>query len=85
LQVAVFADGAFWHGHPASYHGQSGKFWDEKIARNRTRDERVNAELAEKGWRVVRLWDFELERDLAGCIERVRAAVEAARDVRLAR
>src|SRR5205085_1367856 len=41
-QVAVFVDGAFWHGHPDHYWGQSGKFWDEKIARKRARDERVN-------------------------------------------
>src|SRR5678815_3359579 len=58
-RLAVFVDGAFWHGHPDYYRGQSGRFWDEKIARNRARDERVNAELATLGWRVVRIWDFE--------------------------
>lgn len=79
LRLAVFVDGAFWHGHPAYYHGQSGKFWDEKIARNRARDERVNAELAELGWSVVRLWDFELDRALGECVERVRTALEDAR------
>src|ERR1700761_9402580 len=55
-QVAVFVDGAFWHGHPSHYWGQSGPFWDTKIDKNRARDERVNAELAKKDWRVVRLW-----------------------------
>lgn len=75
-RVAVFVDGAFWHGHPDYYRGQSGPFWDEKIARNRARDERVNAELAEQGWRVVRLWDFEVERDLSGCVGRVIAALD---------
>jgi DNA mismatch endonuclease (patch repair protein) len=82
IRVAVFVDGAFWHGHPAYYHGQSGAFWDEKIARNRARDARVNAELAQEGWRVVRLWDFELERDPLACVERVRAAVTEARSGR---
>lgn len=79
LRVAVFVDGAFWHGHPAYYHGQSGSFWDAKIARNRDRDARVNAELEALGWRVVRLWDFELDRDPAACVARVRAAVDEAR------
>lgn len=74
--VAVFVDGAFWHGHPAYYHGQSGKFWDDKIARNRARDVQVNAMLAAGGWSVVRLWDFEVERETAGCVERVRVAWE---------
>ena len=75
-RIAVFVDGAFWHGHPDYYWGQSGKFWDEKIARNRARDQRVNDELSETGWRVVRLWDFEVERDIAACIEKVSAAFD---------
>lgn len=76
-RVAVFCDGAFWHGHPDHYWNQSGPFWDAKIARNRARDERVNAELADAGWNVVRVWDFEVETDLGACVERVRAAFEA--------
>jgi DNA mismatch endonuclease (patch repair protein) len=74
-RVAVFVDGAFWHGHPDHYWGQSGAFWDAKIARNRARDERVNTELAARGWRVVRFWDFEVERDVTGCVERLRKTV----------
>jgi DNA mismatch endonuclease (patch repair protein) len=70
-RVAVFVDGAFWHGHPNYYWGQSGPFWDAKIARNRDRDGRVNAELTGQGWRVLRLWDFEVERNPDGCVERV--------------
>ena len=31
----AFRDGAFWHGHPDYYRGQSGAFWDAKIAANR--------------------------------------------------
>jgi DNA mismatch endonuclease (patch repair protein) len=75
-RVAVFVDGAFWHGHPEHYWGQSGKFWDEKIARNRARDERVNHELTRAGWTVVRIWDFEVRKDLARCVESVRAALD---------
>jgi len=53
--------------------GQSGPFWDEKIGRNRARDKKVNAELEAEGWRVLRLWDFEVEGDLDRCVDRVRA------------
>ncbi len=70
-RVAVFVDGAFWHGHPDHYWGQSGAFWDAKIARNRERDERVNRELAADGWTVLRFWDFEVERDAQACADRV--------------
>jgi len=74
-RLAVFVDGAFWHGHPDYYRGQSGEFWDRKIARNRERDERVDRELAELGWRVLRRWDFEVERDPTGCVRRVSATL----------
>ncbi len=70
-RVAVFVDGAFWHGHPDHYWGQSGAFWDAKIARNRERDERVNRELAADGWTVLRFWDFEVARDAQACADRV--------------
>jgi DNA mismatch endonuclease, patch repair protein len=74
-RIAVFVDGAFWHGHPDHYHGQSGPYWDEKIARNRARDVRVNAELRDAGWTVLRFWDFEVEKATADCVKAVAAAV----------
>jgi DNA mismatch endonuclease, patch repair protein len=70
-RIAIFVDGAFWHGHPDYYWGQSGKFWDDKIARNRMRDQRVNTELAEHGWTVLRFWDFEVARAPEQCALRV--------------
>jgi DNA mismatch endonuclease, patch repair protein len=83
-RLAVFVDGAFWHGHPDYYHGQSGAFWDEKIARNRARDERVSAELSDAGWQVIRFWDFEVERDPESCAAQVQSAL-AAKDQHLIR
>ena len=82
-RVAVFVDGAFWHGHPDYYWGQSGRFWDQKIERNRKRDRRVNAELSEAGWRVIRLWDFEVERDIAEGVRRVQDALSESRTTAL--
>lgn len=76
-RVAVFVDGAFWHGHPDHYYGQSGKFWDDKIARNRARDERVNRELTADGWAVVRLWDFDVACDIGACVESVTNALRS--------
>jgi DNA mismatch endonuclease (patch repair protein) len=70
--LAVFVDGAFWHGHPDYYHGQSGPVWDAKIARNQNRDREVSAALAGLGWTVLRLWDFEIETSPEECASRVR-------------
>lgn len=74
-RVAVFVDGAFWHGHPDFYRGQSGEFWDAKIEKNRLRDRRVDEELRAQDWTVVRIWDFEIERDPVGCARRVAEAL----------
>jgi DNA mismatch endonuclease (patch repair protein) len=75
-KVAVFVDGAFWHGHPSRHKpGRSGAYWDEKIAANIERDRRVDAELRALGWKVVRFWDFEIRRDAAAVTDRVRAAL----------
>jgi DNA mismatch endonuclease (patch repair protein) len=74
-KVAVFVDGAFWHGHPDYYRNQSGHFWNEKIARNRERDKKVDAQLAALGYEVVRIWDFEVERQPETCVERILSAL----------
>jgi len=78
-RVAVFVDGAFWHGHPDYYRGQSGPFWDQKIAANKARDRRVDADLAGSGWAVLRFWDFEIQHDVDRCVSEVRTLLEQTR------
>jgi DNA mismatch endonuclease (patch repair protein) len=78
-RLAVFVDGGFWHGHPTKYwQGRSGDYWDQKIARNQARDRRVDAELADAGWRSLRVWDFEVEADPSAAAERVKEALALA-------
>ncbi len=75
-QLAVFVDGAFWHGHPSKFQpGKSGAFWDEKISRNRARDRAADEALTSLGWRVLRLWDFEIIQAPAEAAQRVCAAL----------
>jgi DNA mismatch endonuclease (patch repair protein) len=82
-RLAVFVDGAFWHGHPSRYwEGRSGSYWDEKIARNQRRDRSVNAELDAMGWTVLRLWDFEVDKDAEAAASRVIEVLRAGDDRR---
>jgi DNA mismatch endonuclease, patch repair protein len=77
-RLAVFVDGGFWHGHPSKWWlGRSGSYWDTKITRNIERDRRVDSELADAGWRVLRLWDFEIVRDPEAAGEQVARRVAA--------
>ena len=76
-RLAIFVDGAFWHGHPSRYRpGQSGAFWDEKIQRNVERDREVDNGLASRGWAVLRLWDFEVKHNSLAAARRVARALD---------
>ena len=61
-KLVVFVDGCFWHGCPA--HGRipatNNDYWTKKILRNRTRDAKVTKRLRADGWRVLRLWEHDL-------------------------
>ena len=81
-KVAIFVDGAFWHGHPSAFTpGKSGAYWDTKIAGNVARDRFADDALRALGWTVLRFWDFEVRKDLQGCVDQVHQALlnEAAR------
>lgn len=77
-RVAVFVDGGFWHGHPSAYKpGSHGDYWDQKIRRNIERDRAADKSLREMGWLVLRLWDFDVRRNLADSLERIGDALRA--------
>lgn len=61
-RLCVFVDGCFWHACPRCYKAprSNGAFWHHKAVRNRARDRKVNRELRDKGWHVVRLWEHSL-------------------------
>ena len=71
-KLAVFIDGDFWHGYRfPTWQRTLPKFWREKIGKNRDRDRRNFAKLCRMGWRVLRIWQHEVERDLHSCTNKV--------------
>lgn len=71
-RVAIFVDGAFWHGHPSAFTaGKSGAYWDKKIKRNMERDRAADLALTDLGWRVGRFWDFEIRKNLDRCLAEI--------------
>lgn len=75
--VAVFVHGCFWHGCPEHYSPPKSRksFWRKKLHDNRRRDRRKVEELEEQGWRVVVIWEHEIEDDVAACSKRVERIV----------
>lgn len=80
-RVAVFCDGDFWHGRDwrkrsrKLVNGQNAAYWRAKIKTNMARDARTSAALEEAGWRVVRLWETDILRDVATAAAAVSAAL----------
>jgi len=64
LKIAIFVDGSFWHGRPGYGLPSSNKeFWRKKIKINKKRDLKVNKTLRNKGWTVMRFWDYEVKNN----------------------
>jgi DNA mismatch endonuclease (patch repair protein) len=79
-KVAVFLDGDFWHGWRfGRWEIKLQPFWRRKIARNRARDALNFARLRRQGWKVLRIWEHEIERDLARQVDRILDALAARR------
>lgn len=83
-KVAVFVDGCFWHACPQHLQQPQANygFWDAKLKKNIARDETVNRQLEEAGWRVLRFWEHELDYSVDGCVARIKAALDSRKRTR---
>ncbi len=82
--VALFIHGCFWHQHPdptcklARMPKSRLDFWRPKLEGNRVRDEKVRAELEDRGWTVIEVWECQTKpSQLEQLAEMVRDIVRA--------
>jgi DNA mismatch endonuclease, patch repair protein len=65
--VAVFVHGCFWHRHEKCRNSVLPKtrpeFWLAKLSRNVERDQQNAFALKQLGWRVLTIWECELENE----------------------
>src|SRR5262249_40917326 len=65
-RIAIFVDGDFWHGWRFStWRLKLSEKWETKIHKNRLRDTRNRARLRRAGWKVLRLWEHQLNENPA--------------------
>lgn len=69
-KVVVFIDSDFWHYNPERFimPATNLEYWQKKIIHNKKRDEEVNTVLKLQGWKVIRIWEYDVKHDLQGCI-----------------
>lgn len=63
-QAIVLVHGCFWHQHAKCHLAKLPRarphYWLPKLARNKERDAKAEAELTKLGWRVLVVWECEV-------------------------
>lgn len=81
-KIAVFVDSEYFHGKnwiKEKYRIKTNRqFWWTKIEGNIRRDLRVNEQLINNGWRVLRFWSKEIRKNLAYCVKEVEQNLKEA-------
>lgn len=66
-KTVIFVHGCFWHRHDGCKYAYNPKsrtnFWEEKFRTTIVRDRKKTDELLSAGWRVIVVWECELERN----------------------
>ena len=65
-QTVIFVHGCFWHYHKDCREGRipstNSIFWKTKLLKNVEKDERNTKVLQEMGWKVIVVWECEIEK-----------------------
>jgi DNA mismatch endonuclease (patch repair protein) len=68
FNTVIFINGCFWHGHKncseAKKPKSNSEFWKTKIVSNQQRDRKNIESLSKLGWRVLTIWECQLQKDL---------------------
>jgi len=70
---AVFIDGDFWHGYQFLKLKKRlpKKYWLAKIEKNIKRGRNNRTKLREDGWKVLRIWEHEVLKNLDITVEKI--------------
>jgi DNA mismatch endonuclease (patch repair protein) len=77
-KLCVFIDSDFWHGwqYPRWNKLLKDDKWRTKIENNRRRDRLVTHFLRRKGWKVVRIWEHNINKNIETEIKKVLTNLE---------
>ena len=76
-KIVVFIDSCFWHGcseHLRIPHSNN-DYWNNKIERNKKRDQIVIAYYKEKEWKILRFWEHQIKDNLEEVIKQIKLAI----------
>lgn len=74
-KTVIFVQGCFWHYHQGCPEGRipssNTEFWKEKLKKNVDRDLKNIEQLKKAKWKVVVVWECEIEKNLDKTIKTV--------------
>ncbi len=78
-KIAIFVDSDFFHGKDWNTNklriNTNRKFWWTKIESNIKRDKLVNLQLKAEGWKILRFWCKDVEKNLRYCINKIERLI----------
>ncbi|MEW6664115.1 MAG: very short patch repair endonuclease [Thermodesulfobacteriota bacterium] len=78
--AVILVHGCFWHLHSGCRDGTLPKtrksYWHPKLLNNRKKDARNLRDLKRQGWKVLRLWECEIERKPEKVAEKLRELLQ---------
>lgn len=82
-RTVIFVHGCFWHRHAACKYAYMPKsrieFWENKFRGTIERDQKKTKALEASGWRVLVVWECELENNAQAVL---REIIEKLKEVR---
>lgn len=72
-KTVIFLDGCFWHKCPKCFKAPKSRkeYWGPKIARNVERDRMQTEFLKKNGWKVIRIWEHEVNKDMEKVLKKI--------------
>jgi len=79
-KTIIFVHGCFWHLHSKCRDGTIPKtrkdYWSKKLLDNKKRDAKNIQILKDEGWKVIQLWECEIEQEPEKVINKLLSIIE---------
>jgi DNA mismatch endonuclease, patch repair protein len=80
-KMVIFVHGCFWHLHPGCREGRipnsNSEFWRNKLLKNVERDLKHQHTCEKLGWKVLVIWECEIQKQLYDTLGNIIQELEA--------
>lgn len=75
-KIIIEIDGDYWHANPMFYGGYLTPL-NEQQQKKQIADKRKNTYLSNKGYKIMRFWEYDIYNNLDNCIAEIREVLDA--------